>query len=114
MDSVRFRLGKHILKVVSILNQGQGIIPQKETEIARQTGLGAKLERDNYSECIVRMSVPLSGPGYIFLGQDQLCGPHVSTASDTESPPFPVYFGHRAANTPSCVLRSYEHVFLTH
>lgn len=74
MDSVGFGLGKHILKVVSILNQGQGIIPQKETEIARQTEFGAKLEQDNYSEYIVRMSVPLSGPRYIFLGQDQLCG----------------------------------------
>lgn len=57
MDSMGFGLGKHILKVVSILNQGQ-----RETEIARQTGFRAKLERDNCNEYIVRMSVPLSGP----------------------------------------------------
>lgn len=114
MDSVRFGFVIHILKVVSILNQGQGIIPQKETGIARQTGFGAKLERDNYNEYTVRMSVPLSGPRYIFLGQDQLCGPHVATASDTELPLFPVYLGHIAATAPSCVLRICEYVFLIH
>lgn len=36
----------------------------------RETGFGAKLERRGW--CIVRVSAPLSGPRYIFLGQEQL------------------------------------------